>query len=93
MDIWFDFLSKQLPVIVIEGIFLYAMYKYLTAQIDKRDGIIEKKDLQILEQNKQVMTLYGQAIDSQNKSIAVKEQMLVVLNRLENDIEKLNEKL
>ena len=93
MDIWFDFLSKQLPVIVIEGIFLYAMYKYLTAQIDKRDGIIEKKDLQILEQNKQVMTLYGQAIDSQNKSIAVKEQMLVVLDRLENDIEKLNEKL
>ena len=92
-SLWFEFLAKQLPLVALEGIFLYFMYKYLTSQIDKRDKTIEIKDIQILKQNEQVLTLYGQAIESQNKSIAVKEKMLTVIDRLERDIEKLNQKL
>jgi hypothetical protein len=87
-SVWLDFLSKQLPVVFILGVFCIAMYKYLTGEIKKKDTMIEVKDSQILEQNKQVMILYGQAIDSQNKSIAVKEKMLLVIDRLENDKEK-----
>lgn len=59
---WLDFLTKQVPVVVILGIFSYAMYKYFTAVIQKKDDdfskILDKKDVVILEKEKEIKELH-----------------------------------
>lgn len=71
---WFDFLSKQLPVIVVLGIFCYGMYKYFIAVISKKDQIIEDKDDEIKELHRQLLDLTTkclQVIDRNTDAINV----------------------
>ena len=60
-QIFYDFLIKQLPVIIVLSIFCYCMYKYFTQVIkDQKDEI---KDL-----HRQLLELTKQSIEAQNNS-------------------------
>ena len=73
---WFEFLTKQAPVIIVLGLGVYAMYKYFVAEATKKDAIIALKDDHIQGQNEEVMHLYKMAIEAQTKSIQVQEQLI-----------------
>jgi hypothetical protein len=103
-SIWSDFLMKQAPVIVVLGLCCYFMYKYFSAQQDKKDATIKEKDAlfiatitakdeKIEEHQKSVMDLYGKAIEAQNRSTAVQEQLLEVLKETKEDVNRLSDKI
>lgn len=70
-NFWFDFLSKQLPVIVVLGIFCYGMYKYFIAVINKKDEIIEEKDEEIKELHKQLLEMNAKCLQAIERNTAV----------------------
>lgn len=72
-----DILVKQSPIIVMLCVFLYFMYKYIML----KNGIIEKKDTIIIEQQNRLMELYGDAVKSQNR-------LSTVIEELRKDIER-----
>lgn len=73
-------------MVIILAIFCYGMYKFFTAQITKKDSIIQEKDKNISDQNSKVMDLYGKAIEAQNRSTLISEQLLESVNRLNDKV-------
>lgn len=65
---WFDFISKQLPVIVVLGFFCYAMYKYFIAVVEDKDEKIESKDKKIEELNSKLLELTVKCIEAINRN-------------------------
>ena len=68
---WFDFLSKQLPVIVVLGIFCYGMYKYFLAVVDKMDKKIEEQENHIKELNEKLLDVTVKCMDAINRNTQV----------------------
>lgn len=52
-----DFLFKQMPVIVVLGLFCFFMYKYFTKVIDDQQELIREKDEEIKSLNKSVLDI------------------------------------
>lgn len=77
-----DFLTKQIPLVIVLGLFCLAMYKYFTAVIDKKDLAIEEKDEEIKELHKEMRSLTIQCLDAFNKnSDVVREWRAAFKNR------------
>jgi hypothetical protein len=53
---------------------------------------VESKDQKIDEQNKAVMSLYGKAIEAQNRNSEVCEQLLEVLKETRDEVRQLRER-
>lgn len=85
-SIWTDFVAKQAPIVIVLAIFCYGMYKFFTGQLKARDAIIREKDKNITDQNAKVMDLYGRAIEAQNRSTLISEQLLDSVNKLNDKI-------
>ena len=54
---WIDFLSKQLPVIVVLGFGIYWLCKYFIKVIESKDEIIKEKEEEIRELNQKLLEL------------------------------------
>lgn len=67
-QILLDFLLKQLPVIVVLGIFCYFMYKYFTKVIDAKDAIISDQRDEIRDLNQKLLDLTTRCLMSTDKS-------------------------
>ena len=68
---WLDFLTKQMPVIVVLGIALYVDRKYFTEAIIKKDEIIEAKEEEIRDLNKKLLELTKNFLTAFNKNTDV----------------------
>lgn len=55
---WLEFLTKQVPVIVVLGFFCFGMYKYFIAVIEKKDVLLDNKDAQIKELHEKLMAAF-----------------------------------
>ena len=69
-----DLLSKvleQSPLIILMCIIGYIMWSY----IKEKNKIIKEKDEQILTTQKELMVLYGRAVESQSKLTNVIEEL------------------
>lgn len=87
-SIWNDFLMKQAPTIVVLGLFCYGMYKFFTAQQDKKDQLIATKDTELREQTKEVKDLYGKSIETNTKTNIILEQLLDIQKEIKSEINK-----
>ena len=98
-----DIMDKSLTVAILLGV-LYFLYKYHSAQQDKKDALLKEKELVFLstikekdnridEQQKAMMELYGKAIEAQSKGNMIQEQLLDVLQRTREDVTRLSSKI
>ena len=67
-QIFYDFLLKQLPVIVVLSIFCYCMYKYFTRVIEQKDRVISEKEQEIKELHECLLDVTRMSIEALNKN-------------------------
>jgi len=81
-ELWVDFFSKQVPVILVLGMVIYFGYRYFVSQAEKKDQIIASKDLQLREQTDRLIDLYVE-------DIKTKSELTGAINELRSDIKEL----
>ena len=86
LDIW-AYLLQQAPVIVVLGLVCFGLYKALKA----RDAEIRVKDTQLANERKELMELYGQAVQAQQRGNDIQLQLIAVIKELQFDLDKLRD--
>lgn len=87
-NFWLDFITKQIPVIVVMGLGLYFISKYFKEEIIRLNGWIRLKDEEIKILNEKILEMSGKIITVSEKVFSALENNTDALHDLKNEIRK-----